>query len=72
MGEQSDQIIPHAKAKLNNYFRGKEGYERWNNGCQWLSIHLLVEPRKQGKKHLGTFCVSDVGTVGRLYDQLKK
>lgn len=70
MGERSDQIITYAKAKENNYFRGKAGYEHWNNGCQWLTIHQYVEARKQGQKHLGTFCMS--GTVGQLYDRLSK
>lgn len=70
MGERAEQIIPYAKAKENDYFRGKAGYEHWNNGCQWLSIHQYVEPRKQGQRHLGTFCIHDIGTVGRLYDKL--
>ncbi len=70
MRDKPDQIVPYSKAKMNDYFSGKEGQKRWHDGCQWLIVHQWAAPRMKGEKNLGTFCTS--GTVTQLYERLNQ
>lgn len=63
------QIAPERIAKkLHEYFRGSDGFNKWQQAIKYLQIMRLADERKQGQKSLGTFAHEP---VQQLYARMK-